>query len=303
MTCSTEHHLTPDARIPNILAYPRYYISEANNHTLVKFGTLRNGTVAETTTVKLNDDESYVFSVSGHYSHDSGNVTWHFCGENGGLGERLYFDIVDGVCVSDRVETIPALSCENEWSLSMDLPLASDHVHVQPSKELLQARHSIHVYTVFGFLFAAIAVVLLLIPAGRKLWKEHVSEEWTEHLEQEWENVKKELPVFDCIADDDEEESYEDNEYDGDNEEQDVESALATMVQKDDEAAAREPEKPISHPTKAKKTRTKDKKQSKKVVSYRCIDDPEHHDPFDMEEWRAIKNIYDQDPSYEDEAY
>ena len=112
--CSKENvNTSPDATLPNLLTYPRYFISDAEGRVLLEQGTMRVGTVEDVREVKLPRDGSFVFSVSGHYLSESGTLSWDFCGEQGGIGERLHFDMVHGVCKSHYTEELSnELSCD-----------------------------------------------------------------------------------------------------------------------------------------------------------------------------------------------
>ena len=104
--CSKENVNMPDATFPNLLTYPRYFISDAEGRVLLEQGTMRVGAVEDVMEVKLPREGSFVFSVSGHYLSESGSLSWDFCGEQGGIGERLHFDMVHGVCKSHYIEEL-----------------------------------------------------------------------------------------------------------------------------------------------------------------------------------------------------
>lgn len=117
VACSKEHHLSPDAAIPNVLTYPRYFISDAEGRKLLQQGTMRTEVMQDVRDVKLLREGSFVFSVSGHYLSETGTLSWDFCGEQGGINERLYFNMVHGVCYPHYIETLDGeLSCDGEWT-------------------------------------------------------------------------------------------------------------------------------------------------------------------------------------------
>jgi len=111
--CTKDHHLSTDATLPNLVTYPRYYISRTDDNRVVASGTLRTDATEWVTSVKLLREGSYVFSVSGTYSGDS--ISWDFCGEQGGIGERLHFNMVKSLCRAHYIEEVDGeLSCESE---------------------------------------------------------------------------------------------------------------------------------------------------------------------------------------------
>ena len=198
VTCSAEHHLSPDANLPNILTYPRYYISDGEGHNLIAQGTLRDDTIEDVTNVKLPREGAFVFSVSGHDLFESGSLSWDFCATEGVIGQRLHFNMVHGVCKPHYVEVIPELSCEGEWSSSVDL--SHSHTELQDSSFLNSFRSSLNATSLVAFVLAACAVALVLIAAGRRLYSHSKNSskkitfqsiDMTEHCDVEMQQAKK----------------------------------------------------------------------------------------------------------------
>ena len=111
LTCDKENHFSSDASLPNLLLYPRYYISRTDDNRIVASGTLRTDETEWVTSVQLLREGSYVFSLSGTYTSE-GSVSWDFCGEQGGINERLHFDMVKSVCRAHYIEEVSGgLTC------------------------------------------------------------------------------------------------------------------------------------------------------------------------------------------------
>ena len=81
-------------RVPNLLTYPRYYISNDADGSIVSEGTLCRGDNSTCTNELKNGN--YVFRVGGHAK---GDETWEFCGVEGIVGEELSFIIAGGSCL------------------------------------------------------------------------------------------------------------------------------------------------------------------------------------------------------------
>jgi hypothetical protein len=165
--CSKENvNTSPDATLPNLLTYPRYFISDAEGRVLLEQGTMRVGVVEDVREVKLPREGSFVFSVSGHYLSEGGSLSWDFCGEQGGIGERLHFDMEHGVCKSHYIEELnDDLTCDGEWNTNS---LSSAPIKpLSASSQLSGARFGMQVGTLVVAGVAMVAMVLMLLAKGR----------------------------------------------------------------------------------------------------------------------------------------
>ena len=168
ITCSKEHHFSPDATIPNILMYPRYFISDAEGRKLMQQGTMRGDAEEDVREVKLPREGAYVFSVSGDYLSETGTLSWDFCGEQGGINERLHFNMVHGVCKPHYIEVLDSeLSCDGEWSTGS---LFDTHP-IEPlsaSSKLSAMRFALHIGLAVGAVVGVVALVMLVLGSRRK---------------------------------------------------------------------------------------------------------------------------------------
>ena len=135
---------------------------------LLEQGTMRVGAMMGVREVKLPRDGSFVFSVSGHYLSESGTLSWDFCGEQGGIGERLHFDMVHGVCKSQYIKVLnDDLSCDGEWSTGLLLTAPIKSIAV--SSQLAETRFGLEIETLVAFGVALVAMVLMLFAWRRKV--------------------------------------------------------------------------------------------------------------------------------------
>ena len=159
-TCSKENvNTSPDATLPNLLTYPRYFISDAEGRVLLEQGTMPVGAMMDVREVKLPRDGSFVFSVSGHYLSESGTLSWDFCGEQGGIGERLHFDMVHGVYKPHYIE-------ELNGELTGNL-LSNPISHLSTSSQLSGVRFGLQIGTLVAGAVALVALVLVFLVKGR----------------------------------------------------------------------------------------------------------------------------------------
>lgn len=170
LSCSKEHHLSVDATLPNILTYPRYFISDAEGRVLMQQGTMRVAVEEDVREVKLPREGAFVFSVSGHdtssvpdrrFLSGSSTISWDFCGEQGGLNERLHFNMVHGVCKPHYIEQVGELSCDGEWSTDTAL-LTQPTMPLRDSAGITRLRFGLQIETLVASLIGVIALIVLV---------------------------------------------------------------------------------------------------------------------------------------------
>jgi hypothetical protein len=87
-----------DLMFPNVLSYPRYYISNDDRTKLIHSGSLCLHDDKEICEEILPHEGDFVYRVAGF---DQGNnLTWDFCGVKGTLGQELEFSMQGGKCVA-----------------------------------------------------------------------------------------------------------------------------------------------------------------------------------------------------------
>ena len=179
LTCDKEHHLSSDASLPNLLLYPRYYISRTDDNRIVASGTLRTDETEWVTSVQLLREGSYVFSVSGTYTSE-GYVSWDFCGEQGGINERLHFDMVKSVCRAHYIEEVSAgLTCYE--SLGGSSLLTNPIESLQLSGGAQYFRNYVAPFaTLIGGLVVMLALVAMI--AQRRKQRKFARLDTTEHM-------------------------------------------------------------------------------------------------------------------------
>lgn len=162
ISCSKENHFSPDATIPNILTYPRYFISDTGGRTLMQQGTMRVNAAEDVRDVKLPREGAYILSVSGHYLSVSGTLSWNFCGEQGSINERIHFNMVNGVCQPLYIETLNSeLSCDGDW-ITRSHFIAPTVEALTASSKLSSVRLGLHVGLWISMVFGVLALVILL---------------------------------------------------------------------------------------------------------------------------------------------
>lgn len=126
-------------------------------------GTRRSDAVEEEVRdVQLPREGAFVFSVSGYYSSEDGALSWDFCGENGGIGERLHFHMEHGVCKPDFLEFLDTeLSCADETDVGVALTAPVKDITASPS--LKQLRTWMHAGVLSVAMLMAVAFTLFLI--------------------------------------------------------------------------------------------------------------------------------------------
>lgn len=87
----------PDSRIPAVISYPRYFISNKDGTDLIHSGTICGLFGAEACQEVLPYDGKFVWRVGG-YAEDPDTIEWDFCGVHGALGEELQFEMRKGKC-------------------------------------------------------------------------------------------------------------------------------------------------------------------------------------------------------------
>ena len=130
--------------------------------------------------MQLLREGSYVFSVSGTYTSE-GYVSWDFCGEQGGINERLHFNMVKSVCRAQYVEEVgDATACYTE--------LGGESVLNKPIKEL-KATNALRVFrsdlSVLFMVAAALVVAALAVAitvAKRRKSRKFLRLDTTEHV-------------------------------------------------------------------------------------------------------------------------
>jgi len=161
--CSKEGDLSPDATLPNLLTYPRYFIADTDTNKVIQVGTLDLDVRHKSVTVPLPSEGSFVFSVSGHYL--AGNeLTWNFCGLSGTISERVHFRMRNGLCEATDFVPLDSSSgdqCDGEWStghllLSPVIPLAE-------SDTLATIHYDINVFTYVAAALGLVALGLVLV--------------------------------------------------------------------------------------------------------------------------------------------
>jgi len=186
--CTKDHHLSTDATLPNLVTYPRYYISRTDDNRVVASGTLRTNATEWVTSVSLLREGSYVFSVSGSYgsvSWDrralevSNTLSWDFCGEQGGINERLHFDMVKSVCHAHYIEEVDALSCDGEWSTGTLLTNPIEKITASNELQSIRSVTSAVEFVAAACVVAALALVV--VAARRSAMKKFARLDTTEH--------------------------------------------------------------------------------------------------------------------------
>lgn len=119
--------------------------------------------------VKLPREGAFVFSVSGHdttsasdrrFLSESSTISWDFCGEQGGLNERLHFNMVHGVCKAHYIEEVGEVSCEGEWATSQLLTSPIDHLLA--STELSEIRSGLQIAILISGAIGGIALLVIV---------------------------------------------------------------------------------------------------------------------------------------------
>jgi len=161
--CSKEGDLSPDATLPNILTYPRYFIADTDRNKVIQSGTLNKDVRRVGVTVPLPSEGNFVFSVSGHYL--SGNtLTWDFCGLSGTISQRVHFRMRNGLCEATDFEPLddPAGDqCEDEWSTGM--LILSPIVGLEESTSLATIHYELNLVTVVAAVMGLIALALVVV--------------------------------------------------------------------------------------------------------------------------------------------
>lgn len=166
--CSKEGDLSPDASLPNLLTYPRYFIADTDTYKVIQSGTMNLDVRNMDVTVPLPSEGSFVFSVSGHYL--SGNtLTWNFCGLSGTISQRVHFRMRDGLCEATDFEPLddpPGDQCKNEWSTGM--LILSPIVPLGESESLSAIRYDVNVLTVVAAITGLLALALVVATTMRR---------------------------------------------------------------------------------------------------------------------------------------
>jgi len=85
--------------LPRVLTYPRYYISNEERTDLIHSGSLCLKDTKEICEEVMPHEGKFVYRVAGYYPTPE-DVTWRFCGMEGGLGEELKFEMHHGKCTA-----------------------------------------------------------------------------------------------------------------------------------------------------------------------------------------------------------
>jgi hypothetical protein len=165
-SCSKESFFSPNPDIPNILTYPRYFIADHDGRLLLEEGTMLSGAKTVEKSVTLLADGEFVFSVSGHYSYGN-TLTWSFCGVPGGLNQRLYFRMRNGLCEAMDLDPVDeSLSCDNEWSTGM--LLASPIAPITASATLQNERFALGVMELVAGALGLVALVIVMVQLRKR---------------------------------------------------------------------------------------------------------------------------------------
>jgi len=84
---------------PDVVVYPRYYITSEDRTKLMHVGSLCLLNTEEICELILPREGKFVFRVAG-YERIEGETSWSFCGVNGLLNEDLQFEMRNGKCVA-----------------------------------------------------------------------------------------------------------------------------------------------------------------------------------------------------------
>jgi hypothetical protein len=85
---------------PNVLSYPRYYISNDDRTKLIHSGSLCLHDDKEICEEILPREGEFVYRVAGFDDNGDASITWDFCGVKGTLGQELEFSMKGGKCVA-----------------------------------------------------------------------------------------------------------------------------------------------------------------------------------------------------------
>ena len=133
---------------------------------------MRGGAVEDIRDVKLPREGAFIFSVSGHYLSEDGTLSWDFCGEQGGIAERLHFTMEHGVCKPHYLETLSDdANCDGEWSTGSHL--TSAFKPVTASSQLSGLRSTLHVGVVLVAFLMMMAIALMFSKKSTQARTQH----------------------------------------------------------------------------------------------------------------------------------
>jgi len=101
---------------PDVLVYPRYFITNAEGDELIHEGALCD-TVSDFICHEIMPPEGkFIFRVAGY--DDDGDIAWDFCGVHGGIGVEVEFEMHHGQCKALQVFTADDL-CHGVHSVAV----------------------------------------------------------------------------------------------------------------------------------------------------------------------------------------
>lgn len=85
-----------DLRYPDVLVYPRYFITNAEGDELIHEGSLCEIESEKICHEHMPHDGKFIFRVAGFVK--DGSISWDFCGVQGGIAEEVEFEMDHGKC-------------------------------------------------------------------------------------------------------------------------------------------------------------------------------------------------------------
>ena len=116
----------------------------------------------------------------GIYSGDS--ISWDFCGEQGGINERLHFNMVKSVCRAHYIEEVDGeLSCASEEPNGVQLTEPIEPLKASSSLQNLRSSMSTLLLGVAACVAVALTILVVNMRNNNKSKKEFARVDTTEH--------------------------------------------------------------------------------------------------------------------------